>query len=134
MLKRRISFFRAAQVAARAADDKKAEQVSLYDVGRSSSIVDYFIVATVESSAHASAVEEEIDRCVTPVLGTGRVRRDGGGRVSWRVLDYGGLIVHLMSEALREYYDLERLWESARPVAWEENESKLESSPRKKKR
>jgi ribosome-associated protein len=117
-MKRSPPFSLAARAAARAADEKKASDVLLYDVSRSSSLADYILIVTVESTSHAAAVEDAMDEAVLDVLGTGRVRRDGGGRVSWRVLDYGGLIVHLMSESLREFYGLERLWESVRPVAW----------------
>ncbi len=115
---KRLSFRKAALAAARAADDKKAGQIKLYDVRRSSTIADYLLVATVESASHSAAVQDEIDRCIQNVLGVVGRRRDGGARTNWRVLDYGGLVVHLMNEASRTFFDLERLWESARPVVW----------------
>lgn len=113
---KRFSFRKAALEAASTADDKKADQIKLYDVRRSSTIADYILVATVESTPHSIAVQEEMDRRLQNVLGEGRRRCDGGARANWRVLDYGGLVVHLMNESARAFFDLERLWESARPV------------------
>lgn len=116
---KRFSFRKAALEAARAVDDKKADQIKLYDVRRSSTIADYLLVATVESTPHSMAVQEELDRRLQHVVGEGRRRCDGGVRANWRVLDYGGLVVHLMNESARAFFDLERLWESARPVPFQ---------------
>lgn len=105
--------------AARSADDKKSLNIKLYDVHRSSTIADYILVATVASVPHSAAVQDEMDRRLKIVLGTGGRRCDGGTRTHWRVIDYGGLIVHLMNEASRTFFDLERLWETARTVRWQ---------------
>lgn len=112
----RVSFRKAALAAAQAADEKKSVDIKLYDVRRSSTIADYFLVATVESAPQSAAVEDEIDRRLASIVGAGGRRRDGGARAPWRVLDYGGLVVHLMNAAARSFFDLERLWESARRV------------------
>jgi ribosome-associated protein len=114
------SFARAARAAALAADDKKARDVKLYDVRRSSTFADYFIVATVDSGPQASAVAEAMELRVRAVSGTRVLRSDGGERAAWRVLDFGGLVVHLLTEPARAFYGLERLWESARALSWAE--------------
>ena len=116
---KRFSFRKAALEAARAADHKKSANIKLYDVHRSSTLADYYLVATVESTPHASAVQDAIDRSLQALLGAVGRRCDGGVRANWRVLDFGGLVVHLMSESARSFFDLERLWESARPVQWD---------------
>lgn len=116
---KRLSFRKAALEAARAADNKKSTHIKLYDVRRSSTLADYYLVATVESAPHSSAVQDEIERSLQTLLGTVGHRRDGRARAPWRVLDYGGLVVHLMNESSRSFFDLERLWESARPIHWD---------------
>lgn len=116
---KRLSFRKAALAAARAADDKKSTHIKLYDVRRSSTLADYYLVATVESAPHSSAVQDEIERSLQTLLGTVGHRRDGHARTHWRVLDYGGLVVHLMNDSARTFFDLERLWESAHLVLWE---------------
>ncbi len=107
-----------ARAAARAADDKKARDVKLFDVRRSSTFADYFVLATVDSGPQASAVAKEIDLQVRALSGGRALRFDGGDRAAWRVLDFGGLVVHLMTEPVRTFYGLERLWELARVVPW----------------
>jgi ribosome-associated protein len=116
---KRPSFTKAALEAARASDDKKSCDIKLYDVRRSSALTDYFLVATVENAPHASAVQDEIDRRVRAVMGTIARRCDGGARANWRVLDYGGLVVHLMNTASRSFFGIERLWEAARLLQWD---------------
>ena len=115
--------FRAvAKTASAAADDKKARNIRVYDTGGSSGVADYFLLATVDSAPQMNAVEEEIDRRVKTDHGLYPLRRDGRGSRQWQVLDYGGLVVHLMTETARVFYGLERLWEHARS---------LESAPAK---
>ncbi len=111
-------FLSAARAAARAADDKKALDVRVYDLRRSSALTDFCLVATVESSPQMAAVEDEIARRLSDE-GLAPLRRDGSPRAPWRVVDFGGLVVHLMDARARAFYGLERLWESARSVPWE---------------
>ena len=48
------------------------------------------------------------------------VRRARPASDRWRVLDFGGLLAHFMTEETRRFYNLEKLYHQARPVAWEE--------------
>lgn len=121
-----LSPFRAvAKTAQAAADDKKARQIRIYDTGGTSGVADYFLLATVDSAPQMNAVEAEIDRRVKADHGLDPLRRDGRSSAQWQVLDYGGLVVHLMTEKARVFYGLERLWEHARA---------LEAAPKKSTR
>lgn len=104
--------------AARAADDKKAEDVALLSVKRLSSVADFLLLATIDSPAHLEAVEDHVEKTLKG-KGLRMVRRDGSGSGLWRVLDYGGLLVHLMHRDARQYYQLDRLYHEARRVGWE---------------
>lgn len=103
--------------AARIIDDKKAEQVVVLDVRRTSSLVDYIIIATALSRPHLEAlehhIEHELDRSGVSLHRRCRPQTD-----HWRVLDFGGLMVHLMTAEARELYDLEKLNDDAKEVAW----------------
>ena len=59
-------------------------------------------------------VEETLDKG-----GLDPVHRDGRNSAQWRVLDYGGLIVHIFHENARGFYSMERLWEDAVKVRWQ---------------
>ncbi|OGR83407.1 MAG: ribosome silencing factor [Elusimicrobia bacterium RIFCSPLOWO2_01_FULL_64_13] len=113
------SFFRKAAVAAaRGASAKKADGILVFDLTRSQgSVADYVCVMSGNSSVHLralrEAVEEELDR-----LELSPVHRDGMGSARWSVLDYGGLMVHILRDEDRDFYSLERLWGDARTVSW----------------
>lgn len=102
---------------ARAADDKKAEGVVVLDVRKASPVADYLVIATALSRPHLQALEDEIEE---RLLETGLPlhHRSRPQTESWRVLDYGGVLVHLMRAEARELYALERLNAGAKEVPW----------------
>jgi ribosome-associated protein len=117
---RRSSERSLAVVAARAADDRKARDVRVWDVRRQSTVSDYVVLCTVEAPAHLDAVEDELRRRIREEFDRSPGHVDGRTRAGWTVVDYGGVVVHVMTESARTFYDLERLWEGARAVPWSE--------------
>ena len=101
--------------AARILEDKKGEAVALYDLGSKSSLCDYVIVATATSAPHLNALEEEVSIKLKED-GFFKLNRDGSGSQIWRVSDYGGLILHLMTEEARAYYALDKMFEFAKLI------------------
>jgi ribosome-associated protein len=104
---------------ARTASDKKAEDIVLLDVRRQSPVAEYMLVATVTSPPHLEAVEDAV-RKAGGELSCPALRRARPASDRWRVLDFGGLLAHFMTEETRRFYNLEKLYHQARPVAWEE--------------
>ena len=112
--------FRALGLAlARAASDKKAEDIVLLDVRRQSPVTEYMIIATVTSPPHLEAVEDAVRKAGRD-LRCPALRRARPASDRWRVLDFGGLLAHFMTEEARSFYALEKLYHQARPVAWEQ--------------
>lgn len=111
------AFKAVAVAAARAADEKKAEQISVLDVRKSSPVVDYMIVATALSRPHIESLEQEIVKALEKT-GVAVHHRSRPQTDSWRVLDFGGVMIHLMSAEARELYALERLHDEAKEVPW----------------
>ena len=111
------AFKTAAVSAARAMNDNKAEDVLVLDVRKTSPLSDYMIIATALSRPHLESLEdklsEDLERSGIRVHRRNRPQSD-----QWRVLDFGGLIVHLMVEEARELYALERLHDGAKELAW----------------
>lgn len=110
-------FLAAARLAARGADDKKARDVRLWDVRRFSGVTDFYVVATCDSIPQMQAAENTIDETLKK-SGLRPLRREGRGSAPWRVLDFGGVVVHLLTESARLFYGLERLWEGAKAMPW----------------
>jgi ribosome-associated protein len=113
------SFRTLGRALARVASDKKAEEVVLLDVRRQSPVTEYMLIATVTSPPHLEAVEEEVRKAGRD-LRCPALRRAQPPSDRWRVLDFGGILAHFMTEETRRFYNLEKLYHQARPVAWEE--------------
>ncbi|MBI3297332.1 MAG: ribosome silencing factor [Elusimicrobia bacterium] len=104
--------------AARAADDKKAEQIVLLHVAALTGVADYVMIASCASVPQLEAVEDHIKKTFKDD-GLLMHHRDGRLSEKWRVLDYGGLLIHLMHPAAREHYRLETIYQGAKKVRWE---------------
>jgi ribosome-associated protein len=92
--------------------DKQGADILLLDTRPVSFIADYFVIATTNNERQMQAITEEIQkqlkkRSVLP-LGV-----EGTPDSGWVLLDYNGVVVHLFSTALRDYYRLEEVWAHA---------------------
>ena len=108
---------RLTKLAAVAADEKLGESIVALDVSKESTLSDYFVFITGTSHVHIRALEDGIREALRHSGGS-LTRTDGQRGHLWRVLDYGGLIVHIMDAKTREFYSIEKLWERGRPVQW----------------
>lgn len=88
-------------------DNKKATGIEMLDVAHLSSLADFFVLATAGNTTHAKALCDEIEVKLSKE-GTRPMRRDGVSE--WIVLDYNAVIVHVMTEDIRNCYHLEKLW------------------------
>ncbi len=101
-----------ARLACEAARDKKAIDVLALDMRPFLAIVDYFVIAGGTSTVHTRAIADEVaDRLARE--GIRPTRREGLGSGRWVLLDYGGVVVHVLHEEERDYYNLERYWQAA---------------------
>jgi ribosome-associated protein len=117
---KKIDFQALAVKAAKIADDKKALDTMILDVANLTAEADYFVITTAESSPQINAVCGEIEKTFKED-GILPVRREGISSSSWRVADYGGLVIHVMSPSVRETYKLERLWDGAKSVKFKDS-------------
>jgi ribosome-associated protein len=98
-----------------ALDDKRAEDLVVMDLSEVSDTLDYFVVATGASNLQLKAMEDGVKE---------KLKEQGlmpkgveGPSTRWILLDYGSVVVHLMSPEARDFYDLEGLWADARRLA-----------------
>lgn len=98
-----------AQIACKAIDDKKGQDIKIIDIHNVSVIADYFVIASGTNSNQVQAivdnVEEQLGRA-----GFGAKQIEGNRNSSWILMDYGDVIVHVFDEENRLFYDLERIW------------------------
>ena len=106
--------------AALAGDAKKASPVLVYDLCGSSSLVDYVVLLTVDSPPQLEAVGEEV-QVRLKAEGVYCLYRDGGQSKNWKVLDYGGVMVHVFDGKAEEFYSISKHFGEHKPVQWDEN-------------
>ncbi len=102
-------------IAVMAAEDKKAFDITVFDIREVSNIADYFVICSGRSKAHTQAVAENIQDKLEEA-GICSLRREGFREGRWVLLDYGDVVVHVFQEAERRFYNLERLWGDAQVV------------------
>jgi len=113
---KKTDFLKLAKKAVKIAEDKKGENVVLLDVQEKTPITNYFVIATANSMPQINAIINEIEKTFKYDYSVEVLRRDGGNAaVNWKVLDFGGIIIHVMSQDLRQLYNLEHIWESDEP-------------------
>ena len=98
-----------------ALEDKKAEDISIIDIGGVSVIADYFIVATAGNQNQLSAMQDEVDEKMHNA-GCDVKQIEGNRSSTWILMDYGDIIVHLFSRDDRLFYNLERIWQDGRII------------------
>ena len=98
-----------AQIACKAIDDKKGQDIKIIDIHNVSVIADYFVIASASNSnqiqAMMDAAEEELYKA-----GYHCTQKEGNSNSSWVLMDYKDIIIHIFSKEDRLFYDLERIW------------------------
>lgn len=107
-----------ARVAARAADDKKAEQTLILAVGDVLAITDYFVITSASNRRLVKTVVDAVEEAVKLELGRSPVRTEGVAEQQWVLVDYGDVVVHVFAEEIRMYYEIERLYRDVPKVEW----------------
>ena len=97
------------------ASDKGAADVLLMDIRKLSIIADYFIICSGDNERQIRAISRGITDGVDERWGLDPLHRAGTEQeqAGWVLLDYGGVVVHIFSPQMREFYRLERLWSEA---------------------
>ena len=96
--------------AARAADQKKAENIVAFDVSDSLAITDGFMVASAPNERQVAAVVDAVEEALIEQFDRRPLRREGKGEGRWVLLDYGDAVIHVLHDEDRAFYALERLW------------------------
>ena len=99
----------------KALDSKKADDIKMFEITEVSSLCDYMIIASGQSSTKVKALAEEVEYKLDEA-GISVSHIEGHRNESWILLDYVDIIVHVFSDEAREYYNLERLWQDGKEV------------------
>ena len=95
-----------------AIDDKLGQDISIINIGKVSSLCDYFVIATASSSRQVKAIADNVQDALTE-HGIEPRSKEGYDTQTWILLDYGDIMVHVFNEETRGFYNLEKLWKDA---------------------
>ena len=112
MNKQKIHGEELVQLTITALEDVKAQDIQVIDVREKHSLTDYMIIATGTSNRQINAMLEKVREAVKK-QGAQPLGEEGKGDSDWVLLDLNDVIVHMMTAAARQFYDLERLWKGA---------------------
>lgn len=98
-----------ARAAARAAADRKAEEIIGIDVSERLALTDVFVVISAANDRQVRAVVDAVDEAMLRA-GAKRRLREGLEEAHWVLVDYGDVVIHVQQTEDREFYALERLW------------------------
>jgi len=104
---------------AAAARDKKALDIVLLDLRPLTIVCDYFVICSARNGPHVKAVAEGIEERLK-AAGRRPHHIEGLTSLSWVLMDYGDVVVHVFLPEERAFYDLERLWAEAETKQLEE--------------
>ncbi|WP_425277683.1 ribosome silencing factor [Mesorhizobium amorphae] len=92
-------------------EDSKAENIVSIDIQGKSSLGDYMVVASGRSHRHVSAVADHLLKALKDA-GLGMARVEGLAGADWVLIDSGDIIVHVFRPEVREFYNLEKMWQA----------------------
>jgi ribosome-associated protein len=115
--KRRTTRRLPAQVerAVRAAEDKKAVDLTVLDLRKAAGFTDYFVIASGTNPRQVRAIADSVMEMLS-ADGVKPAHVEGYDRAEWILLDFFDFIVHVFAPETRMFYGLERLWGSAERV------------------
>src|ERR1700741_1942068 len=113
-----------------ACQDRKAEQITILELEKGSgAFTDYFVVCSGSNPRQIQAIADEVELRLKRT-GLYPAHIEGYNQAEWILLDYTDFVVHVFAEKARRYYELERLWKSARRLLPDE----LKAAKRARKR
>ena len=113
-MKKNTALKKQVQQAIHACQEKKAEEISILELEKGSgAFTDYFVLCSGTNPRQIQAIADEVEDKLEKT-GLRPTHVEGYRQAEWVLLDYVDFVVHVFSEKARKYYDLERLWKSAK--------------------
>lgn len=98
-----------------ALEEIKAKDIKVLDVSEITALFDYIVIASADSGRQAKALANNVQEKIKAA--GGRVyNHEGEQGGEWLLVDLGDAVVHIMQPAVRDYYNLEALWDEAKTV------------------
>lgn len=115
--------------AAHIADAMQAKDITVLHVGDVLALTEYFVVASASNKRLVDAVVEEVEAKVREATGRSPIRVEGAREHQWVLIDYGDVIVHVFLSEIRDFYEIERLYQDVPKVDWVDGSVDAPDSP-----
>lgn len=121
--------------------NKKGYDIKILELKKISAIADYFVICSADSDRQVKAIADEVDDKLREE-GIKCIHREGYESLTWVILDYFDVVVHVFKAESRTFYNLEKLWGDAPVIEVKDEEpvkpkatakKSVSTSPRKKK-
>jgi ribosome-associated protein len=97
-----------------ACQEKKAEEITILELEQGSgAFTDYFVMCSGSNPRQIQAIADEVEDRLK-MAGERPIHVEGYKQAEWVLLDYVDFVVHIFTEKARKFYDLERLWKTAK--------------------
>ncbi len=100
-------------VIARILDDKLGKNITILNISNVSSLADYFVIVTGDSTPQVKALMNETKDKIKEIFARTPLRVENDARNRWNLLDYGDVVVHILHKEERETYAIEKFWSNA---------------------
>lgn len=104
-----------AESAIKVLDVKKANDIKLLKIDEKTTIADYFVICSGNSSTQIKTLADEVEYQLNNG-GVAHVRLQGTDSIEWKVIDCHDVIIHIFSNEARDFYNLEKLWADAEEI------------------
>ena len=108
-------------------DDKLGKDITILNISNVSSLADYFVIVTGDSTPHVKALMEAVKDKVKKEFSRFPVRQENDMKNRWNLIDYGDVVVHILHKEERETYAIEKFWNHAYSISENEWRDKAKS-------
>ncbi len=108
-----LSSKKLACIIAGALDDKLGKEITILNISNVSSLADYFVIVTGDSTPQVKALMEHVKDRIKTLFARLPVRMENDSKNRWNLLDYGDVVVHILHRDERATYAIEKFWSNA---------------------
>lgn len=120
MEEKELSSHKLACIIAQILDDKLGKDITILNISHVSSLADYFVIVSGDSTPQVKALMETVKEKIKKFFSRLPVRNENDQKNRWNLLDYGDVVVHILHKEERENYALEKFWSHAFSISEEE--------------
>lgn len=99
-------------------DDRKAENIEVINISELTTIADYFIICSANSTTAVKALCDNVIE-KSAEAGVEALRIEGYDSAAWILIDFGSVVAHIFKTDMRDFYSLDRLWGDGEKIAFD---------------